>query len=69
MVKSFSFIAAFFLIIDGLWSQQHIIPRPDILNTVPAQFAFTEQTAIVANRAAMSEAQFFASWLLEATGK
>lgn len=69
MVKSFSFIAAFLLIIDGLWSQQNIIPRPDVLNTVAAQFTLTEQTTIVANRAAMSEAQFLASWMFEATGK
>jgi len=58
------------LAIDKInWAQHTVIPEPDVMNFIASQFTLTEQTVIVANRSATSEANFLSSWLLEASGK
>jgi len=52
----------------NVWAQHTIIPEPDVMNLTASQFTLSEQTAIVANRAVMSEANFLSSWLMEASG-
>lgn len=64
------FITLAFLFSNALmFAQLNIIPQPDQWNIGKSQFLLDENTVIVANVNAQSEASFLAQWLLEATGK
>lgn len=49
-------------------AQYHVIPEPDDMSLGMAEFQFTDQTVVAANKYAMPEAELFVEWLTRATG-